>query len=416
MIDFLIIGAGISGLNLGLKLKEEFENKSVSIFEMYSFVGGRIQTKQIKDYNTYLEAGAARFNDKQKNFNHLLKKLNLHKNKIKIPSKNNYIDITTKKKNTLNFNNILQKLLIKSKQIPTKQLFNMTLKDLLIKFFDKKIVNYFTNYFSYYSEINVLNAERAIDMFKKDFNEKIKFFKLKNGLSSIIKKLKLDFLKKGGKLNNDKKFINFKIIKDSHFECVFENDKKKYKCKNLILAIPKQNLLKIPNLKIIKPMLNSVLCKPLYRIYAVYPKNKNGKVWFHDISNTTTNEKIKFIIPIDYKKGLILISYTDGKYTNIWRNYKLMNKIEEEITKSLKKVFPNKNIPKAKEYFHYYWKTGACYWKKGVDAKKIHKKILKPFKNKNIYICGSNYSLNQAWSEGALDTSNKVFKMIKKMN
>ena len=62
-------------------------------------------------------------------------------------------------------------------------------------------------------------------------------------------------------------------------------------------------------------MLNSVSCKPLYRIYAVYPKNKNGKVWFHDISNTTTNEKIKFIIPIDYKKGLILISYTDGKYT-----------------------------------------------------------------------------------------------------
>ena len=30
----------------------------------------------------------------------------------------------------------------------------------------------------------------------------------------------------------------------------------------------------------------------------------------------------------------------------------------------------------------------------------------------NIYICGDSYSLRQAWIEGALETANKVFKLI----
>ena len=30
----------------------------------------------------------------------------------------------------------------------------------------------------------------------------------------------------------------------------------------------------------------------------------------------------------------------------------------------------------------------------------------------NIYICGENYSLNQSWVEGALETSDKFLKTI----
>ena len=43
----------------------------------------------------------------------------------------------------------------------------------------------------------------------------------------------------------------------------------------------------------------------------------NGKVWFQDIPKICTNLHIKFIIPYDYEKGLIMISYTDGKMLNI---------------------------------------------------------------------------------------------------
>ena len=38
--------------------------------------------------------------------------------------------------------------------------------------------------------------------------------------------------------------------------------------------------------------------------------------------------------------------------------------------------------------------------------------MIQPYNNINLYIIGENYSLDQAWIEGALDTSNKVLKKI----
>ena len=60
---------------------------------------------------------------------------------------------------------------------------------------------------------------------------------------------------------------------------------------------------------------DAIKTQPLYRIYARYPIDKTNKVWFHDIGKVSTNLKIKYIIPIDASKGLIMISYIDGIYT-----------------------------------------------------------------------------------------------------
>ena len=55
-------------------------------------------------------------------------------------------------------------------------------------------------------------------------------------------------------------------------------------------------------------MNNSVEEIPMARIYAVF-KPKNGeKVWFNDIGKITTNGPIQYIIPINKKKGIIMIS------------------------------------------------------------------------------------------------------------
>ena len=48
----------------------------------------------------------------------------------------------------------------------------------------------------------------------------------------------------------------------------------------------------------------------------------------------------------------------------------------------------------------------------GASHSKSSTKILKPFENDNLYICGSNYSQRQAWAEGALETSEEVIKLI----
>ena len=57
-----------------------------------------------------------------------------------------------------------------------------------------------------------------------------------------------------------------------------------------------------------------------------------------------------------------------------------------------------------------YWKSGVAYWNKGVNSTEISNFLSNPMPN--IYICGENYSLNQSWVEGALETSDKFLKTI----
>ncbi len=103
---------------------------------------------------------------------------------------------------------------------------------------------------------------------------------------------------------------------------------------------------------------------PLIRIYAIYPKDKQGKVWFHNLDRTITDNYIRHIIPIDPESGLIMISYTDGHYAEMWNNIsKLGNKqLIEHLHKEIKDVL-GKSIPKPTYITPYYWSAGVHMWK-----------------------------------------------------
>ena len=45
-------------------------------------------------------------------------------------------------------------------------------------------------------------------------------------------------------------------------------------------------------------------------------KKQNGK-WTDNLSKISTDDKVKFIIPL---QDNIMISYTDGKYAKYWHN------------------------------------------------------------------------------------------------
>jgi monoamine oxidase len=112
-----------------------------------------------------------------------------------------------------------------------------------------------------------------------------------------------------------------------------------------------------------------------------------------------------------------MISYTDYKDTkpfidNSNSRSKIKNDklIIEIINKELKKIF-NINIPDPIKLHSYYWINGCHYWRKNYDSEFISKFLINPIDN--IYICGEAYSLNnQAWIEGALETSMKVINKI----
>ena len=148
------------------------------------------------------------------------------------------------------------------------------------------------------------------------------------------------------------------------------------------------------------------------RIYAVYPKNRDGKIWFDDIQSTITETHMRQVIPMDKEKGLIMACYCDDKHADVWLNYTLAGFAKDILNRNLKKLFPDKNIPEPIYFKTHYWEAGTHYWLPNNDSRILYEKILKPF-DYPLYICGESYSKKQGWMEGALQTAIDIIKQIK---
>jgi hypothetical protein len=183
---------------------------------------------------------------------------------------------------------------------------------------------------------------------------------------------------------------------------------KKYNAKKLALCVPQDSLLQFPVLNPIKKVLkNTIQCKPLCRTYALFKKED---IWFKDLEKKViTNNPLRFVIPMDSEKGLIMISYTDDIYTNYWKD-KNEKEVKRAIVKYVKETFGLTINPPEKTWV-FYWDCGVGLWKKGIDSNTMSKFISNPIPN--VYICGENYSLKQSWVEGALETCDSCLKEIK---
>lgn len=109
--------------------------------------------------------------------------------------------------------------------------------------------------------------------------------------------------------------------------------------------------------------LDSITTRPLMKIFARFPLVQ-GKVWFHDLMSKmiTTDNPLNYIVPINPKTGLIMISYTDSISTLFWQKKKNLHSLQVEIMSQLKKVFPGiNNIPKSLWIHGHYWAHGAHY-------------------------------------------------------
>ena len=399
----IIVGCGISGLYLGSLLSNS--TTDILMFEKNNYLGGRAYTIYGKNYQ--YEAGCARFNENHKNLIKLLKKFKLEK--IKIPSSWTNISHIKNKSDYDDVNELITDL-IKLAEGTTKNFrMNNTLYTLCQKLMGIENAKYLGANHPYYSEIFVTNGEDAVKSVKLDLREDKQFYIVKEGVSGIMNCLGKDIKSKIGnkiKTNHELKSIT---KNNNIFELIFQNGKT-YFCHRLILAMDSCSLKKIKYLKKYNPLLNSVLCLPLLRIYQKYPLNSKGEVWFKDIGKIVTTHKIRYIIPVDMKNGIIMISYTDAKYSNYWKKQIDNKTVEIKIKEELEKLFPDMKIPKPKWTKDYYWKYGACYWKPGFDSKKVSKKVSNL--ENNLYICGSNYSMRQAWMEGALESSNYIFNLL----
>lgn len=410
--DYVIIGGGITGMYAVEKLIDKYgKSKSIALFDDRSYYGGRLLTH----HNPKYEIGGARFHDGHTLLCGLIQKYNvekvsLHKEVDFLYSRSGKVKFF--KDAHITFEHIMKDIITFSKKMDTKVLQSMTLKQLIDKISKGYVLsNKLLHIFGYYSEICEMNAYDALRSIESDFMGNT-YYTLTKGFSNLLKKM-YQRHKSHVYFNLNcsvKQVTQTKTSNSSLFLCDIEHVKSNrsfnIQGRNVIFAIKAKQIRPFNVLKPIKKYIQDIYSAPLLRIYAQYPKNKTGKVWFDTINRVTTNSILRHIIPIDTNNGLIMISYTDGEDINPFyqnKRQKLLksdSEIKSMIKHELSILYPSCTIPEPYYFKCHLWHVGAHHWRPNVDSSKVSKIIQNP--SKGVYVVGEAFSTKQAWIEGGL--------------
>lgn len=408
--DIVVIGGGIAGLYICYKMRNK--NKNISCFEMNDIMGGRIKTLRINvnGIKHTVDLGAGRYHKEHYLLRKLIKDLNLQDKEVTFGSQvnfqptNNY-HLKDKFKGINGFD-MVKKVIeyYNKKKHSDNYLRKLSFPEYAIKVLTEDEIKFMLDSTGYYAELAYANAYNAIQMYKNDVRDDIKYCSLKGGLDQIISNIIQETRNKIDYYNNA--VLTQVFYNDGIF--VLNINNKKIITKKLILAIPKQSLMKLNIMRPYFPLLKSVDCQNLTRVYSFYdPKD----VWFDCIGKTTTNNRLRYIIPISPKRGSIMSSYVDTKYAKQWKNVD-KRKVNKIIRDNMDIIF-NKKTKSPKYSYIANWECGVAHWLPGYNSDEISGKIIQPNTKLPLYVVGENYSKLQAWIEGSLQTSEECLKLIK---
>ena len=182
-----------------------------------------------------------------------------------------------------------------------------------------------------------------------------------------------------------------------------------YRARRVVIATPYTEFGRFTVLRN-APMLRQLTMSKLLRIYAVYPAAADGKVWFATIPKTVTTNPLRYVIPINPKTGLIMISYTEGPDSDVWRA-KEGKELETAIQTSVRALFPSHDIPAPVFLKKHDWTAGCTYWLPGeYDVPTASRQAHNPAPN--VYVCGESVSQTQTWLEGALESAEVLMRCL----
>ena len=400
MYDTLIIGGGIAGLTVAKGLAERGEK--VLLLDKWGKMGGRIYTHRVKDEPVY-EIGAGRIFKDHDNVNTLVRRYRLEK-----------IPITTESlwegKDYNGFNIIFSPIKAVLGTLAPEILATHTIRQLL-----PRELTHLLSMFPYRSEFDLLRADAALKLFDPSETMGARgedYYTVKGGLDLIVNGLVKEVETAGAILKNEY------VVKDvyrvgSHFEVVADHKTTRhtFRAKKVIFATCRCSL---SEFKILEkaPILKQTGTAPLTRIYAVYPPNPlTGKAWFDGLKKVVTTNPLRYVIPISAKSGLIMISYTDGKDTEYWKDLK-DDALQREIQRCVRELFPDRYIPEPTYLKQHRWGGACTYWLPGnYDIDTAIKAAMNP--SEGVYIVGESISKEQCWIESALISATALLKILR---
>jgi protoporphyrinogen oxidase len=404
-MKIIVVGAGIAGLYAAMRILNKYDNAHVTILEKASYIGGRIKT--VTHQGVTMDAGAARFNDNHKRLFKLFAELGISKDKDMWPLTTQKIYIKDTHKFDIKTNQHIKHIITLAENTDPNHLKHITLKMFMKEHLKDSVVDDIIYSFGYNTEFDLMNAYDAVKIFKTDFlDDEIQYYVLRDGMDLLIKKL-VSRLEASGRCEIS---LQQGVCDVGKGYVVVDNDKKIH-CDLVVLAITKKTLEALPGLKsnkILQKSLSTLANGELMRVFSKFPvENKTQKVWFHDIPRVTTNNFVRYIIPLNYEKGSIMVSYTDGSYAREWN---MLPNLKENIMKNLRKLFPRKDIPEPLWMRAFYWDEGSHCWLPGARKYRNTKDTVKEH---GYIICGEVISdHNQAWIEGALETVDNGLKCL----
>lgn len=428
----IVIGGGIAGLYTLYTLSQKYPESRLLLLEKEARLGGRIST--FSEKGIVMERGAGRFNDTHTRLIQLIHDLRLKDNIQTTSTDVVYMpndDGRYKKEEGRNLvdsalawvlgedsellKQFLVKVILASYMESKETLIRLSFLQYARRILPDESCRYIENAFGYYKELHDMNAYDCLRLLRV-LNPANHNYVLRGGLSTLVDKLVERIRRHSGcQILTQKKVSRIERDTQGGF-AISVSSQETYLCDKLVCALPREALIAFPLFSPIqKKWLDKVNSGSLCRIYSRFPKNADGRYWFHDLPKITTNNALRMMIPIDLKKGILMISYTDGPFAESWhrlyqtRGVRAVNMKIRRLVKEITGI----DIPPPIDTWVFYWKHGVGYWGIGADSQDISQKIIQPFPSMDLFVCGEYYSGSfQQWVEGALETSERVVDLL----
>lgn len=433
--DLLIIGGGLSGLSTAYELANS--KITIGLIEESTRLGGRIRTATHElpsGNNISFEAGAGRFSETHRRVLKLIKKFGLadligeNGNQVKfLHSKIGDDDSYQYLKGQCDRNRqpcvyplietAIQRFL--NVEGSEEMIYHFSLDQICQKYLPEREYQWVKFAYPYDAKFQIGNAKTVEYTAKIHYTSK--FFHLKGGLSQLISLISERITPEVDVMLTTKCLSVDKITTGDHeiyyrLEVVKYNQPITIYTKNLVAAVPPKALNNIRWNCLSLENLHWIDSYSLYRIYAVYPKNSQGKMWFQDLPRVITDNPIRYIIPINPKKGIIMISYQGGELANLTYQEMLDSNdpgyLKSLISHNLAKLFPGREIPSPSYLQGFYWDIGVHVYRPGIDPSQQFHQWTRPSPDP-LWITGEAYSEYQGWMEGSLQSSHAAVKQIK---
>ena len=418
--DVIIVGGGIAGFHMARKCVQDGLN--ILLLEKEDRYGGRIDTKYKKgpDHDLQYECGPARISWHHTKSLALIKEFKLPTATLQPFKKHRYINPSNGSVSILKdvSQELTNKVLMTVHGDPQKYnelyLQSIDFRTLCSSILGDTDGTALQAMFGYDAEFKYCNANDAVRMFKRDFQEVGTYVVVPSGLSSLINAIEKDIAGRGATFLKSITVTNFSYSSLEKVATVQSIGGDIYQGRSIVWAVPQKALREISGWTLEqRKLFDTVTPISLHRIFCQFPYDKNtGKSWVSNLERTTTNDALRQCIPMASDKGFVQF-YNDSYYADYWNHYFKLGTLHKELLIHLRIVFPDMTTIDPKYIDSQYWKEGVHMWRPGVNSTKINKYIQHIGGNTPIYIVGEAYSMHQCWIEGALETADEVFKMLK---